>query len=90
MKQTKQVKLPEKINNQFSFNISPTMAVILEEQGEAEFEMEGKIYKLFSEEKLAQIKQEAVKCDICGSTAIDHTELKCSLNISLQKEQENK
>lgn len=22
------------------------------------------------------------KCDICGSTAIDHTELKCSVNMS--------
>lgn len=26
-----------------------------------------------------------VKCDLCGSTAIDHTEMDCQLNRVLQK-----
>lgn len=31
------------------------------------------------------ISRMAVKCDICGSTAIDHTEAQCNVNRQLYK-----
>ena len=38
----------------FTIKIPPTMAYVLEEQGELNLELDGKLYKLISEEKFNQ------------------------------------